>query len=125
MTRVITLMPVRLAATRLPNKPLLEINGKTLIQRVYENVKKALGNVSDIAVAAGDQAIVDECNKFGAAAVLTDPNLPSGTDRIAAALRVLDPEGKKYDIVVDFQGDNLNVDQSVCLQLVVMVLRSD
>ncbi len=125
MTRVITLMPVRLAATRLPNKPLLEVNGKTLIQRVYENVKNALGNVSDIAVAAGDQAIVDECNKFGATAVLTDPNLPSGTDRIAAALRVLDPEGKKYDIVVDFQGDNLNVDPAVCLPLVEMVQRTD
>ena len=85
MTKVITLMPVRLAATRLPNKPLLDVNGKTLVQRVYENVVKALGNYSDIAIAAGDQAIVDECNKFGATAVLTDPDLPSGTDRIAAA----------------------------------------
>ena len=45
MTKVITMMPVRLAATRLPNKPLLNINGKTLIQRVYENVEKALGEV--------------------------------------------------------------------------------
>ena len=54
MTKVITMMPVRLAATRLPNKPLLNINGKTLIQRVYENVEKALGEKSDIAIAAGD-----------------------------------------------------------------------
>lgn len=52
MTRVITLMPVRLAASRLPNKPLLKINGKTAIQRVYENVKKSLN--TDIAIAAGD-----------------------------------------------------------------------
>lgn len=125
MTRVITLMPVRLAATRLPNKPLLNINGKTLVRRVYENVKKALGDVSDIAVAAGDQAIVDECQKFNATAVLTDPDLPSGTDRIAAALKVLDPEGDKYDIVVDFQGDNLNVDPAVCLPLVEMVRKTD
>ena len=93
MSRVITLMPVRLAATRLPNKPLRVINGKTLVQRVYENVKKALD--TDIAVAAGDQAIVDECQKFGATAILTDPHLPSGTDRIAAALKVLDPDGSK------------------------------
>lgn len=125
MTRVITLMPVRLAATRLPNKPLLNINGKTLVQRVYENVQKALGNISDIAIAAGDQAIVDECNKFGATAILTDPNLPSGTDRIAAALKVLDPKGEKYDVVVDFQGDNLNVDPAVCLPLVEMVQRTN
>lgn len=125
MSRVITLMPVRLAATRLPNKPLLQINGKTLVQRVYENVQKAMAGKSDIAIAAGDQAIVDECQKFGATAILTDPNLPSGTDRIAAALKVLDPNGDKYDIVVDFQGDNLNVDPAVCLPLVEMIQRTD
>ncbi len=125
MTRVITMMPVRLAATRLPNKPLLDINGKTLVQRVYENVEKAMKGKTDIAVAAGDQKIVDEVEKFGGTAVLTDPNLPSGTDRIAAALKVLDPKGDKYDVVVDFQGDNLNVDPSVCLPLVEMVQKTD
>lgn len=122
MSRVITLMPVRLAATRLPNKPLRVINGKTVVQRVYENVKKAVN--TDIAIAAGDQAIVDECKKFGATAILTDPNLPSGTDRIAAALKELDPDGSKYDIVVDFQGDNINVDPKVTLPLIEMVERT-
>lgn len=122
MSRVITLMPVRLAATRLPNKPLRVINGKTLIQRVYENVLQALD--TDIAIAAGDQAIVDECKKFGATAILTDPNLPSGTDRIAAALKVLDPDGSKYDIVVDFQGDNINVDPKVTIPLIKMIERT-
>ena len=125
MTRVITMMPVRLAATRLPNKPLLNINGKTLVQRVYENVEKAMKGQTDIAVAAGDQKIVDEVQKFGGTAILTDPALPSGTDRIAAALKVLDPKGEKYDIVVDFQGDNLNVDPSVCIPLVEMVQKTD
>ena len=123
MNRVITLMPVRLAATRLPNKPLRMINGKTMVQRVYENVKQALP--TDIAIAAGDQAIVDECEKFGATAVLTDPALPSGTDRIAAALKVVDPKGEKYDVVVDFQGDNINVDPRVVLPLIEMVQRTD
>lgn len=122
MSRIITLMPVRLAATRLPNKPLRVINGKTMVQRVYENVKNSLD--TDIAIAAGDQAIVDECAKFGATAILTDPNLPSGTDRIAAALKILDPDGSKYDIVVDFQGDNINVDPRVTMPLVEMVERS-
>lgn len=122
MSRVITLMPVRLAATRLPNKPLRMINGKTMVQRVYENVKNALN--TDIAIAAGDQAIVDECQKFGATAILTDPKLPSGTDRIAAALKKLDPDGTKYDIVVDFQGDNINVDPRVTIPLVEMVERT-
>ncbi|MBR1915751.1 MAG: 3-deoxy-manno-octulosonate cytidylyltransferase [Alphaproteobacteria bacterium] len=125
MTNIITMMPVRLAATRLPNKPLLNINGKTLVQRVYENVEKAMKGKTDIAVAAGDQKIVDEVNKFGGTAVLTDPNLPSGTDRIAAALKILDPKQEKYDIVVDFQGDNLNVDPAVCLPLIEMVQKTD
>lgn len=125
MTNIITMMPVRLAATRLPNKPLLDINGKTLVQRVYENVEKVMNGKTDIAVAAGDQKIVDEVNKFGGTAVLTDPNLPSGTDRIAAALKVLDPKGDKYDIVVNFQGDNLNVDPAVCLPLIEMVQKTN
>ncbi|MBR1544828.1 MAG: 3-deoxy-manno-octulosonate cytidylyltransferase [Alphaproteobacteria bacterium] len=119
MSKVITMIPVRMAATRLPNKPLLDINGKSLIQRVYENVRKVIPG--DVVVAAGDQAIVDECAKFGAKAVLTDPKLPSGTDRIATALKEIDPNGDKYDIVVNFQGDNINVDPSVCLPLVKMV----
>lgn len=123
MSRVITLLPVRMAATRLPNKPLLDVNGKSIIQRVCENVKAAID--TDIAVAAGDQAIVDECNKFGVTAILTDPALPSGTDRIAAALKILDPDGSKYDIVVDFQGDNLNVDPKVNLPLIEMIERTD
>lgn len=119
MSKVITMIPVRMAATRLPNKPLLDINGKSAIQRVYENVKAVIPG--DIVVAAGDQAIVDECAKFGAKAVLTDPKLPSGTDRIAAALKEIDPDGTKYDIVVNFQGDNINVDPKVNLPLIEMV----
>lgn len=119
MSKVITMIPVRMAATRLPNKPLLDINGKSAIQRVYENVKAVIPG--DVVVAAGDQAIVDECAKFGAKAVLTDPKLPSGTDRIAAALKEVDPDGSKYDIVVNFQGDNINVDPKVNLPLIEMV----
>lgn len=119
MSKVITMIPVRMAATRLPNKPLLDINGKSAIQRVYENVKAVIPG--DVVVAAGDQAIVDECAKFGAKAVLTDPKLPSGTDRIAAALKEIDPDGTKYDIVVNFQGDNINVDPKVNLPLIEMV----
>lgn len=122
MSKIITMIPVRMAATRLPNKPLLDINGKTLIQRVYENVKAVVPG--DIVIAAGDQAIIDECEKFGAKAVLTDPALPSGTDRIAAALKEIDPDGSKYDIVVNFQGDNINVDPRVNLPLIEMVERT-
>ena len=78
MSKIVTMIPTRMASTRLPNKPLIDINGKTLIHRVYENVRKFVPG--DVIVAAGDQAIVDECKKFGAKAILTDPKLPSGTD---------------------------------------------
>ena len=75
MTNIVTMIPVRMASTRLPNKPLLDINGKSLLQRVYENVKKTVPG--DVFVAAGDRVIVEACEKFGAKAVLTDPALPS------------------------------------------------
>lgn len=123
MSKIVTMIPTRMASTRLPNKPLIDINGKTLIHRVYENVRKFVPG--DVIVAAGDQAIVDECNKFGAKAILTDPKLPSGTDRIAAALKELDPKGDKYDIVVNFQGDGLNVDPKVNNELIEMIERTD
>lgn len=123
MSRIVTMIPVRMASSRLPNKPLCDINGKTLINRVYENVQKVIKG--DIYVAAGDQAIIDECAKFGAKAILTDPSLPSGTDRIAAALKEIDPNGDKYDIVVNFQGDGLNVDPEINNQLIEMIERTD
>ena len=123
MSKVVTMIPVRMASTRLPNKPLLDVNGKTILQRVYENVKACVPG--DIIIAAGDQVLVDEANKFGATAILTDPKLPSGTDRIAAALNEIDPDGSKYDIVVDFQGDGLNVDPKINLDLIKMVEETD
>ncbi len=123
MARVITMIPVRMASTRLPNKPLLDINGKTLVQHVYEHVKAFVPG--DVVIAAGDQVILDEVKKFGAKAILTDPTLPSGTDRIAAALMQLDPNGDKYDIVVNFQGDAVNVDPKVNLDLIDMIERTD
>lgn len=121
MSNIVTMIPVRMASTRLPNKPLLDINGKSLLQRVYENVKKYVPG--DVYVAAGDQVIVDACKTFGAKAVLTDPALPSGTDRIAAALKEIDPEGK-YDIVVNFQGDAVNVNPEVNNELIEMIERT-
>ena len=123
MSNIVTMIPVRMASTRLPNKPLLDINGKTMLQRVYENVKKVVPG--DVYVAAGDEVIVKECEKFGAKSFLTDPSLPSGTDRIAAALKQLDPTGTKYDIVVNFQGDSINVNPDINNKLIDMVERTD
>jgi 3-deoxy-manno-octulosonate cytidylyltransferase (CMP-KDO synthetase) len=97
----LVLIPARMAATRLPNKPLADIGGKPMIVRAYEG---ALASGLPVAVAAGDQEIVDVITDIGGTAVLTDPNLPSGSDRIRAAVEALDPDGD-YDAIINLQGD--------------------
>ncbi|HST92871.1 MAG TPA: 3-deoxy-manno-octulosonate cytidylyltransferase [Brevundimonas sp.] len=95
------LIPARMAATRLPNKPLADIGGKPMIVRAWE---QAARSGLPVAVAAGDPEIVEAIEAAGGRAVLTDPDLPSGSDRIRAALDALDPEGR-YDAVINLQGD--------------------
>ena len=95
------LIPARMAATRLPNKPLADIGGKAMIVRAYES---ALNSGLPVAVAAGDQAIVDAIEEIGGTAILTDPDLPSGSDRIRAAVEAIDPQGE-YDAIINLQGD--------------------
>lgn len=97
----LVLIPARMAATRLPNKPLADIGGKPMIVRAYEG---ALKSGLPVAVAAGDQEIVDVIEAVGGRAVLTDPGLPSGSDRIRAAVEAIDPEGQ-YDAIINLQGD--------------------
>ena len=117
MSKVAVLIPTRLKSTRLPNKPLAMINGKPLIQHVYEHAI-AVHPAEDVYIASGDQEIIDVARSFGAQCVLTDPSLPSGTDRISAALKEIDPKGSKYDIIVNFQGDGINVDPRLDLELI-------
>lgn len=101
MTPII-LIPARLAATRLPGKPLLDIAGQAMVVRVLNRALAA--GVGPAIVAAGDREIVDAVTDAGGRAVLTDPDLPSGSDRVWAALNAIDPDGK-YDAVINLQGD--------------------
>jgi 3-deoxy-manno-octulosonate cytidylyltransferase (CMP-KDO synthetase) len=98
----IILIPARLAAMRLPGKPLADIAGIPMIVRVLRQAEMA--KVGPVAVAAGDEEIVRVVEDAGGRAVLTDPSLASGTDRIHAALSILDPE-MRHDVVVNLQGD--------------------
>jgi 3-deoxy-manno-octulosonate cytidylyltransferase (CMP-KDO synthetase) len=98
----IVLIPARMAATRLPGKPLADISGVPMIVRVLRQAEAA--NIGPVAVAAGDPEIVEAVEAAGGRAVLTDPALPSGSDRILAALAVLDPDGR-HDAVINLQGD--------------------
>lgn len=95
------LIPARMAATRLPGKPLADIGGLPMIVRAS---RQARASGLAVAVAAGDPEIVEAVEADGGRAVLTDPDLPSGSDRIRAALHALDPEGL-HDVVVNLQGD--------------------
>jgi 3-deoxy-manno-octulosonate cytidylyltransferase (CMP-KDO synthetase) len=98
----IVLIPARLAATRLPGKPLADIAGAPMIVRVLRQAQAA--GVGPVAVAAGDREIVAAVEAAGGRAVLTDPDLPSGSDRIVAALAELDPD-RSHDVVINLQGD--------------------
>lgn len=97
----LVLIPARMAATRLPGKPLADIGGTPMIVRAYE---AAAASGLPVAVAAGDPEIVDVVQAAGGRAVLTDPALPSGSDRIMAALEAIDPDGR-HDAVINLQGD--------------------
>jgi 3-deoxy-manno-octulosonate cytidylyltransferase (CMP-KDO synthetase) len=98
----IVIIPARMAASRLPGKPLADIDGAPMIVRVLRRAE--LAGVGDVAVAAGDPEIVEVVRAAGGKAVLTDPALPSGSDRVLAALGELDPDGR-CDVVVNLQGD--------------------
>ncbi len=106
----IVLIPARMAARRLPGKPLADIGGVAMIVRVLECAQAA--GLGPVAVAAGEAEIVEAVRAAGGRAVLTDPALPSGSDRILAALAALDPEGR-HDVVVNLQGDMPFVDPAV------------
>jgi 3-deoxy-manno-octulosonate cytidylyltransferase (CMP-KDO synthetase) len=98
----IVIIPARMAATRLPGKPLADIAGSPMIVRVLRQAQAA--GIGPVAVAAGDSEIVSAVEAAGGRAVLTDPDLPSGSDRMVAALAELDPAGA-HDVVVNLQGD--------------------
>ncbi len=101
MTPIIVI-PARMASTRLPGKPLADIGGRPMIAWMVEVARAAA--CGPVLVAAAEAEIAAAAEAAGARAVLTDPALPSGTDRVWAALQTADPEGR-YDVIVNLQGD--------------------
>ena len=102
----IILIPARMASTRLANKPLVDIHGAPMIVHVWRRAIEA--NIGDVVVACDHEDIARVVEKEGGKVILTDPDLPSGSDRIYQALMQEDP-GKKHDIVVNLQGDLPNL----------------
>ncbi len=97
--KVIAIIPARYASTRFPGKPLAMLGGKTVIQRVWEQVSRV---VDDVAVATDDRRIAEAVEAFGGRAVITSPDHRSGTDRCYEAYCLI---GGEYDVVVNVQGD--------------------
>ena len=104
------IIPARLKSTRLPNKMILDICGKSLIQRVYEQAKKS--NADEVIVATDNIQIIEIIEKIGGVAILTSESHQSGTDRIAEAVQNLD-----LDFIVNLQGDEPLIDPQIINQI--------
>ncbi len=106
----LVLIPARLAATRLPNKPLADIGGVPMIVQVWRRAMEAA--IGPVVVACDDERVAEAVHKEGGKAVMTRSDHPSGSDRIHEAACKVDPEGR-YDIIVNVQGDLPTIDPKV------------
>ena len=95
------IIPSRLSATRLPGKPLLKINGLSIISHVFKKAVEA--NIGEVIVATEDQEIIEDVKKNGGQAILTSNNHKTGTDRIFEALNKID--NSNIDLIMNLQGD--------------------
>ena len=102
MASTLIAIPARLAATRLPNKPLADIHGAPMIVHVWRRAVEA--GIGPVIVAADSEVIAAAIRDAGGQCVLTDPAHPSGSDRIHEAVELYDPAGR-YDLIVNVQGD--------------------
>ncbi|BAU55221.1 3-deoxy-manno-octulosonate cytidylyltransferase [Mucilaginibacter gotjawali] len=103
--KILGIIPARYASTRFPGKPLVDIAGKSMIQRVYEQAKKC-AHLAEVVVATDDERIYKHVHDFGGVAIITSPDHQSGTDRCAeVALK-----HQQYDVIINIQGDEPFID---------------
>ena len=116
----IGIIPARYASTRFPGKPLAEIGGKAMVQRVYEQCLKS--RLDEVVVATDDERIASVVKAFGGRVVMTDPNLPSGTDRCREAFKLLDTDASR---IVNVQGDEPFIDPAQINEVLDLLLGED
>ena len=111
--KTLTIIPSRMSATRLPGKPLLKINGLSIISHVFRKAQEA--NIGEVFVATEDQEIIDDVTKNGGKAILTSKNHKTGTDRIYEALKKANI--KNFDLIMNLQGDEpaINIEDIISL----------
>jgi 3-deoxy-manno-octulosonate cytidylyltransferase (CMP-KDO synthetase) len=111
-------IPVRMAAARLPGKPLADIHGRPMIAWMIDIARRA--GIGPVVVAAADSEIASAARAAGGQAILTDPALPSGTDRVHAAAQAYDRAGH-HDLIVNLQGDMPTLAQKLISDAVALV----
>lgn len=99
--KIIGIIPARFASTRFPGKPLADIDGKSMIRRVYEQSMRS-ARLSEVVIATDDERIFKHASEFGAKVMMTDPHHASGTDRCAELIKNV---SDKPDAVINIQGD--------------------
>lgn len=119
--KILGIIPARYASTRFPGKPLTIINGKSMIQRVYEQSMKSK-LLSDVVVATDDQRIYDAVNAFGGKVMMTSTEHNSGTDRCC---EIVEKINDKYDAVVNIQGDEPFINPEQINQIAELISLDD
>lgn len=112
------LIPARMKASRLPQKPLADIGGRAMIVHVWERAMAA--DIGPVIVATDGDEIASVIREQGGIAVITNPDLPSGTDRIYEALCHIDPDGA-YQNIINLQGDLPEIDTNLLVMLAEML----
>ena len=107
MKKTLILIPSRMAATRLPGKPLLKINNLSIISHVFKRAQEA--DIGEVVVATEDKEVLEDVLKNGGKGILTSSNHKTGTDRIFEAYKKLDI--KNIDYIINLQGDERNIDK--------------
>lgn len=121
MTPIIVI-PARMASTRLPGKPLADIHGEPMIVHVWRRAVEA--GIGPVLVACAEREIADAITKAGGEAVLTRPDLPSGSDRAFEAVQAYDPLGR-FDVVVNVQGDLPTLDPAIIRAALAPIVRPE
>ena len=121
--KTLIIIPSRLSATRLPGKPLLKINGLSIISHVFKRAVKA--NIGEVYVATEDQEIIDDIKKNGGQAIMTNKNHKTGTDRIHEALNKIGNSG--IELVMNLQGDEplMNLEDIRALHKQMIITKSN
>ena len=112
------IIPSRLESSRLPNKPLADINGEPMIVHVFNRAREA--NIANVIVAAGNIEIKDVIENVGGEAILTKSDHASGSDRIYEALNLYDKDSS-YDNVINLQGDLPNIKKDALTKIVSLL----